>query len=276
MKSTPKHRVLVTGAAGAIGRRVCAELTSRGHEVVAFDLIDRASITDAATLQQLAGVKAWHTAPLTDAGTIRRATEGVDTVVHLAGEPHADSDFMTKILPANIIGTYHVFEAAVAAGVKRVVFTSTCQVGTLRTGPNAPEHGGPPLHAVKDVTFPKSLYGASKVFGEAVGQTYAQSHNLNVFSVRVAWMPRSIEECDHLRRAATIITWYLSPRDAARFFALAVEAPMPTDPDAFYTTMYATSRVTPARYELETAKKVIGYEPLDEWPQGTEIYGFKP
>lgn len=271
---TKIHHTLVTGAGGAIGRVVCAELTSRGHEVIALDMIERSAITDPRGQSQLANVAAWHTAPITDADATRRAAAGVDTIVHLAGEPHSYSDFMTKILPANIIGVYNVFEAARLEGVKRVVFTSTCQVGTLHKGPFAPDPASRPLHPVRDGTNPTSMYGASKVFGEAVGQAYAQSHKINVFAVRVGWMPRSAEECEYFRTHPPSASWYLSPRDAGRFFAHAVEAPLTNE--NLFTVMFATSRVNPARFEIDTPKSVIGYEPLDQWPSGTEVYGFKP
>ena len=60
----------------------------------------------------------------TDAPAVSRAAEGVDALIHLAATPD-DDDFLTKLLPNNILGAYHVLEAARLAGVRRVVLASS-------------------------------------------------------------------------------------------------------------------------------------------------------
>jgi hypothetical protein len=62
---------------------------------------------------------------------------------------------------------------------------------------------------------------------------------------------------------------FLSPGDAGRFFAAAVEAEALTG----YAVVFATSRYThQLRYDLEPARKLIGYEPRDRWPDGAEEF----
>lgn len=275
MAQAVKSRVLVTGAVGAIGRWVCAELLTRGHEVVGLDMRDRSTLTDEVAGRQLAGVSAWHTAPLTDVAAVRRAVSGVDAIVHLAGEPHASSDFMTQIMPSNVVGVYNIFEAALASGVMRVVFTSTCQVGTKYPGPYGDKPGARPIHAEADGTRPRNLYAASKIFGEAAAEFYSRVHAMSVFSVRVGFMPRTASECEYIRDHGVSAS-YLSPRDAGRYFACAVEAPTPADPLERYAVMFATSRCAAPVFEIETPRRLIGYEPLDTWPSGTEVHGFVP
>src|SRR5215469_8335912 len=99
--------VLVTGSAGRIGQAVVRELTARGLPVRGFDLVPTPGA------DHIVG-------DLTDAAAVRRATEGAGTVIHLAAVPD-DDDFLTKLLPSNVVGVYHVLEAARLAGVRRLV-----------------------------------------------------------------------------------------------------------------------------------------------------------
>ena len=64
-----------------------------------------------------------HSADIAELDQIRPAFENIDVVVHLAA--YLGSDSFEEQLPANIIGTYNVFEAARSAGVKRVVYASS-------------------------------------------------------------------------------------------------------------------------------------------------------
>ena len=61
---------------------------------------------------------------------------------------------------------------------------------------------------------------------------------------------------------------YFSPGDAGRFFACAVEAPM----DIEYLVVFATSKpLRKVRFDISAARDLLGYEPHDTWPQGTEV-----
>src|SRR5216683_6945014 len=95
------NRVLITGAAGRIGRTLRAGLGKR-HRLLR--LLDLAPLDAAA-----AGEEVVH-ADIGDLAAMEAALEGIDCVVHLAGVP--EEDVWEKILPANIVGTYNVFEAA--------------------------------------------------------------------------------------------------------------------------------------------------------------------
>ena len=118
-----------------------------------------------------------------------------------------------------------------------------------------------------DLPSPRSWYAACKLFMEGAGQSYAELHGMEVIAVRLGWCPRTPEHVTEL--AAT--TWgpdvYLSPGDAGRFFASAVEAPLPRR----FIVVYATSRPpgTPP-YDLTSARELLAYEPRDRWPEGVE------
>ena len=106
------------------------------------------------------------------------------------------------------------------------------------------------------------------MFLEAIGQVYARQHGMAVLAVRLGWCPRP-GQAEEIRGNKLGQDVFLSPRDAGRFFAAAVEAVKLTG----YSVVFATSRYThQLRYDLEPARKLIGYEPRDRWPDGAEDF----
>jgi nucleoside-diphosphate-sugar epimerase len=221
---------------------------TRGHPVRGFDRLPTPGAAES-----LVG-------DITDAEAVRRAVAGVQTLVHLAATPD-DDDFLTQLAPNNIVGVYQILEAARAAGVRRYLLASSGQVvwwqrfrGPLPIGPDVPPS-------------PRGWYAATKVFVEAAGRSFAEAHGLTVVAVRLGWCPRTAEHTDELARTDWGPDVYLSPGDAGRFFACAVEAPIP---NGHFAVVYACSR--PARhyvYDHGPAKDLVGYEPRDTWPEGS-------
>jgi nucleoside-diphosphate-sugar epimerase len=238
----------VTGSAGRIGQAVVLEMRRRGRPVRGFDIVPTPGIEDCMV------------GSITDPVSLRRAMVGVGAVVHLAATPD-DDDFHTRLLPNNLLGTYEVFEAARAAGVKRLVLASSGQVVWWQrmTGP---------LPITADVQpTPRGWYAATKMFQEAAGRAFAEMYGISVIVARLGWCPRSTEQIAELVQTVWALDVYLSPRDAGRFFAAAVEAPL----DIRYLVVYPTSRpLQTMYYDLSGAKKYLGYEPRDTWPQGVE------
>jgi dihydroflavonol-4-reductase len=116
--------VFVTGATGFVTGNVTINLLARGDQV-------RALVRDAARGRTLERAGATAVAgDLSDAGALRRGMTGVDAVVHGAaiyevGIPPLRRPAMYE---ANVLGTQRVLEAALAAGVRRVVYVSTCAI----------------------------------------------------------------------------------------------------------------------------------------------------
>src|SRR5205085_4089213 len=183
------------------------------------------------------GLADWVVGDLTDAASVQRAMEGVRALVHLAATPD-DDDFLTKLLPPNIIGVYHVLEAARLAGVRRLVLANSGQVVWWQhfTGPLPIRADVPPT--------PRGWYAACKVFQEAAGRAYAEAHGLSVIAARLGWCPRSRDHAEELAATDWGPDVYLSAGDAGRFFALAAEAPA----DFRFAVVYACSR--PPRQEV--------------------------
>src|SRR5262249_27989598 len=108
------QRVLITGAAGGIGRRLRRLL--RG-------VYPTLRLSDKVTPDDLAAGEVFVAADLADLAAVEAAVAGTDGIIHLGGMS-VENDWET-ILHANIIGTRNLFEAARRHGVGRVIFASS-------------------------------------------------------------------------------------------------------------------------------------------------------
>src|SRR5262249_21702424 len=156
----------VTGLSGLIGTAFRAHADGK----YALRALNRRAVPGVET----------HRADLGDLDAIRPAFDGIDTVVHLAAAA-GDSHPAEVIMRANVMGTYHVFEAARLAGVKRVIFASSGATisGWEREPPLTDLVAGrydqagtitPLTH--ESPLRPSGLYGVSKIWGEALGRHY--------------------------------------------------------------------------------------------------------
>jgi nucleoside-diphosphate-sugar epimerase len=241
--------VLVTGSAGRIGQAVVRELQARGLPVRGFDRVPTPGVADSIV------------GSITDAAALRRAAAGADALIHLAATPD-DDDFHTQILPNNIVGVYEVLEAARLGGVRRLVLASSGQVvwyqrlrGPWPIGPDVPPS-------------PRYWYAAAKLFLEAAGRAYAEAHDMTVLAVRIGWVPRSPEQVREIAANEHAQDVYLSPGDAGRFFACAVEAPLRVRFAVVYATSLPVRRI---QYDLTFAREQLGYEPRDRYPEGLDV-----
>jgi uronate dehydrogenase len=239
--------VLVTGAAGAIGRAAAAALVDAGHAVRGFDRVPMPDLTDSVV------------ADLTDVTAVNAAVAGMDTVVHLAATPD-DADFQEHLLPNNVVGLYNVMDAARETQVSRLVVTSTVQVvwGLRQYGESA-------TIRVEDGTAPRNHYACTKVFAEAMGEMYAHRFGMSVIVVRPGWLPREQRHVDAIAASETAQAIYFSPPDAGRFFRCAVEAE-----DVPFAVVFAASRSGGEDpLDLEPARRHLGYVPQDTWPDNS-------
>jgi UDP-glucose 4-epimerase len=170
-------RFLITGAAGFIGSNLVDRLLADGHEVVGYDNLSTGR------MEFLEPALANHRFRLVRGDTLDQvaltaAMTGVELVFHLAA--NADVRFGTehprKDLEQNTIATFTVLEAMRAAGVGRIAFSSTGSV-----------YGEPEIFPTPETSpFPvqTSLYGASKVAGEALIQAYAEGFGIQGYIFR--------------------------------------------------------------------------------------------
>src|SRR5262245_31329784 len=228
--------ILVTGSAGRIGQAVVRELVARGRPVRGLDVVPTPGATESVV------------GDIASFGSVRRAMEGVSALVHLAATPD-DDDFMTRLLPNNIVGTFNVVESAREEGVPRVVLASTGQVVWWQR-----MRGEVPIGADVQPT-PRGWYAATKCFLDAAGRSLAEAHGRTVLSIRLGWCPRTAEQAREIAESDWARDVYLSPGDAGRFFASSVLAPL----DVRYVVLYAASRSERrATYDLGPAKTLVG------------------
>jgi len=244
---TIPKRVLVTGSAGRLGRAAVRELRARGHFVRGFDLLPY-SLCD----ENLVG-------SITDAAAFRQAAESIDILIHLAATPD-DDEFLAKLVPNNIVGLYNCLESAKAAGVKRVLLASSGQVVWWQ------RFRGPLPIGVDAAPTPRGWYAATKLFAEGAGRAFSEAHGLSVVAVRLGWCPRDKGHVAELAGTDWGPEVYLSPGDAGRFYAQAVESETPI---AFEVVYVCSKPVKNQMYDLEPAKQLFGFEPRDQWPSNS-------
>jgi uronate dehydrogenase len=228
------NRILITGAAGHIGRALRRGLKG------SYPLIRLADIAPQAPAEPGEEIV---TADITDPAQLRQAMEGIDCVVHLAGIP--DEDTWDNIRRMNIEGCYNVFEAARMAGVKRVIFASSNHaVGFHRRD-----------RMIDDEVMPRpdSRYGVSKVFGEAVGRLYADKYGLSVACLRIG----SFRPDDRPTAPRHLYTW-ISHRDMVQLVRRAIDCPA-----YHFIVAYGVSNNARNRWDNANVR-FLGYEPQDD------------
>jgi len=235
--------VLVTGSAGTVGRPLCEELARRGHAVRALDLAPTPDVADTIV------------ADVANATAVHAAMRGVDAVVHLAAQPH-ERPFPELIGP-NVIGLYNVMDAAREQAVKRVVLASSMMVvAGAWTDPVRP--------AGVDERRPNNHYALTKVWAEEMGELYAHRFGMSALAVRLGWMVRTPDEARHMQELK-IFDCYVSRADGARALAAAVEA----DVEAIrFEIVYAASRGGERVFDMEPARRLLGFEAEQRWPEG--------
>jgi NAD+ dependent glucose-6-phosphate dehydrogenase len=227
--------VLLTGAAGRIGQALLPAFQQRYN----LRALDR---------QPVPGDPRAVTADLTDLPALKTAMTDIEVVVHLAATPN-EQPFLDQLVPNNIVGVHNIFQAAVENGVRRVVFASTVQ--TVLGYKNQRVE-------VTDPVRPSSIYGATKVFGEALGRFYHDQHNLEVLCARLG----AFQPYDNLPRIAQkewFAQLWLSPRDAIQFFTRAIEAQ-----NISFGVVFVTSKTASEFFNLGAARDLLGYEPQDD------------
>ena len=161
-------RVAVTGGCGFIGSHLVDRLLAEGHEVV---IVDNLSTGQPKFVEgALSQARARHiNADVKDLERLVQALAGCEEVYHLAANADVrfGPDHPRRDLDENTIGTFNVLEAMRRNGISRIAFASTGSVyGEAKVIPT-PEDAPFPLQT--------SLYGASKLAGEALIAAYAES-----------------------------------------------------------------------------------------------------
>lgn len=158
--------LLLTGAAGALGRWLRPRLIKRYGRLISSDIVDGGP-----ALKN----EEFVICDLADGVAVERLVDKASAILHFGGVS-VEAPFM-KIMQANIQGCYNVFEAARLQGKKRIVYASSNHVigfheTTTRLDANSPMK-------------PDTYYGVSKAFGENLASLYADKHGMDIASLRI-------------------------------------------------------------------------------------------
>ena len=242
-------KVLITGMSGLIGGLLKDHLAeSGGYDLTA---LNRRPVDGIPTVQ----------ADIADLDAIQPAFEGQDTVVHLAA--YLGGRDWEGQHSANVLGTYNVFEASRRAGVGRVIFASSGNAirGFELIPPYsriaAGEYDKVPADFRRlthlDVR-PEALYGAAKVWGEALARHFSDEYGMSAISVRIG----SVTDGDRPRTVRENAI-YLSHRDVATHLKACIDAPESVRCDTFY----AVSDNKWNYRDLTHAQEILGWQPQD-------------
>jgi uronate dehydrogenase len=224
-------RLLLTGAAGGLGRELRPRLRRLGGVLRLSDVAEMAEAT--------AGEEVVPAA-LEHAAAVDAIVAGCQAIVHLGGVS-TEGPF-APILDANIVGVWNLYEAARRHGVKRIVFASSNHV----TGFYRQDEVVSP----RDPLRPDGHYGLSKAFGENVARFYFDRYGIESVCLRIG---SSFPEPRDRRMLAT----WLSYDDLERLVVASLTAPV-----VGFTVVYGVSDNTATWWD-NTSAAHLGFRPRD-------------
>ena len=283
-------RVLVTGAHGKVGRALVPALMRAGHDVRASDLTrpvwDR-------VLDERQASDYWQ-ADLTDAGTCYALVRGCDAVVHTAAIPQPIHNAPHVVFGNNLMATFNVLEAAIAAGARRFVnFSSETVPGFI-----FPYRLFEPDYLPVDEEHPirpQDAYATGKWFGELLMERARERADIATVSIRPCWV-QDLESYEPnlgpiVRDPSVLVEnfcSYVDVYDLCEATLLALEAELPAH-EVFYVAAPDTigghpleevvrrhhgattveirplPRPDASAIDCSKARRVLGWEPKRSW-----------
>jgi nucleoside-diphosphate-sugar epimerase len=281
------RRIAVTGGSGKLGRAVVRELQEHGDTVFVLDRVPspdpgvasvQIDLTDAGqTFEALTGIEDRY--------------DGIDAVVHLAAVPRPGLIANSATFDGNITSTHHVFSAARAAGIRRIVWASSETVLGL---PFSRED--PPAHLPVDEEVPlrpNSSYSLAKTLEEEMARQFCRRDpGLTMIGLRFSNVmePQDYQAFAGYQDDVTARIWnawgYIDARDGAQAVRLALEADL-TGTEVFIVANADTVMLRPSAelaaegfpgvpltrpvsgnetlLSIDKARRLLGFEPRHSW-----------
>lgn len=228
----PFNRLLLTGAAGGLGKVLRERLRPYAQVLRLSDIANMAPAADASEEVQ--------PCDLADKQAVHHLVEGVDAILHFGGVSVERS--FEEVLGANISGIFHIYEAARRHGVKRVIFASSNHViGFYKQGEKLDAHSP---------RRPDSYYGLSKSYGEDMASFYFDRYGIETVSIRIG---SSFPEPQNRRMMHT----WLSFDDLTQLFERALYTP-----NVGHTVVYGMSDNLDTWWDNRYAAH-LGFAPKD-------------
>ncbi len=253
-------KVVVTGAAGLLGRHIVDELAPH-HEVIA---------TDRNPLAQ-PGIE-FHQSDLLDPESLKSAFTGAEMVIHVAAIPNPYQAPAPVIMATNVMGTFNALEAALAVGARRFINTSSdCAMGIVfAKGRRIPDYL--PLDEEHPLR-PEDVYGLSKKLAEELCRSYACRGAIETVTLRPTWVwnEATCKSHSHLLQSAgnpgRNFWSFIDPRDAAMAYRLVLEAER-LPHDVYFVAAEYTFDTLPTRELLSRCYPEV---PLRSYADSREI-----
>ncbi|CAF1359944.1 unnamed protein product [Didymodactylos carnosus] len=255
MTTTDSSRlILITGAAGVIGSYFAKNADKQKYKL-------RLMVHPSNPPEEVESLKLHGEVVEAELGqieTLMNACEGVDTILHLAGQPDPNARW-DSLLKDNIEGTYNIFLTAKKSNVKRVIYASSIHAIS----------GYPIDTQVKttDPVKPGDLYGVTKCFGEALGCYMGEQEGLSTIAIRIgAFQPYSSLKDDS--KTGLLLDAWLSQPDAVQLFEKCIDAPA----NLKFAIVHGLSNNTFKRMDVNSTRVLLGYDPQDNFYEAHENY----
>jgi UDP-glucuronate 4-epimerase len=263
-KGMDPMKVVITGAAGLLGRVVAETLAAEGMDIVPTDCLGGVVGNEEILVHDLRDPEPWP-----------NLLENANAVVHCAAEPDNREPQSARHFTTNVEGTANLCRAAIAGRVRKFVYVSTIQVisseGVPEEGPwevpYLPLDGSCPPN-------PRNLYALSKATGEVLVREILAPEGVECQSLRFPWLVepkagalwgRTLKPFAEDERRAVVEQGFacLSLQDAARLIFSCLKASLPGH--RIYYPAYSV--VPPEEIPLYLGRYYEGVElrrPIDE------------
>ena len=238
---TSYKRLLITGAAGSIGKTLCSAWEKNPYyKLTRCDIRNEGDNDDSIEI-----------ADVRDYARMRELCINKDVLVHLAYIPQIHLGKVKNEM-SDISANIALFEAARESGVKRIIFASTNHV----TGVN--ERSVPPKLSKGNEFRPDSWYGAMKGMAEIAGRYLVDHSDMTFFSIRIGTFDGK-NNAETMRTCSTLLT----PRDCVQLFSRAIDY----RGSERYLVTYGTSGNFTSYHigylDITEAINILGYKPVD-------------
>jgi uronate dehydrogenase len=231
-----RERILITGPGGRIGPHIVPLL----REQFALRLFDMKPLQTEADDEFVQG-------DIRDFDALRQACQGVRALVHLAAVSDED-DFLTRLLPMNIVGSYNAFEAARQAGVPTLIYASTGQTVLFYPKGQWVTPEMPPR--------PWTIYACTKLFGEALARYYSDRHGLAAIVLRICYFRSYADPLLRVPGHDAQREW-ISPKDLTQLIVKSIRT------DLKFAIFFGVSNNGGRFWDISNAEEGVGYHPED-------------